>query len=69
MSNDEYFIEPKQGGGFKVLKPGASRARAVTRTQGEAIAEAKRLNPNATIHVARVRDIGPGPDKFRKVKG
>ena len=39
MSNDEYFIEPKQGGGFKVLKPGASRASAMMRTQGKAIAE------------------------------
>jgi hypothetical protein len=40
----------------------------VTDTQGEGIATAKKLNPNAVIHVERVRDIGPGRDKWRKTK-
>jgi len=35
-------------------------------TQREVIRETKAKYPDATRHIARVRNIGPGPDKFRK---
>ena len=62
---DKLFVEPRVDGGFKVLKPGAARASAVAPTQAGAIAKAKEMNPDATVHVARVRNVGPGPDKYR----
>jgi uncharacterized protein YggE len=63
----EYFIERSDDGKFKVLKPNAARASAVADTQQEAIQKAKQLNPYATLHVERVRKVGPGRDKWRKV--
>lgn len=63
--SDEYFIERRNDGKFKVLKPGADRASAVTDTQRAAINRAKKLNPDATVHIERVRNVGPGPDKWR----
>jgi len=64
MSN-KLFIERRDDGQYKVLKPDARRASAVAPTRAEAIARAKELNPNATIHIERVRDVGPGRDKWR----
>jgi len=46
--SDEYFIERRDDGKYKVLKPGADRASAVADTQKEAIDRAKELNPDAT---------------------
>jgi hypothetical protein len=66
MKGDHLFIERKSDGNYRVLKPNAERASAVTPTQGEAIARARELNPDAAIHVERVRNVGPGPDKWRK---
>jgi hypothetical protein len=48
-------------------RPNADRASAATDTQAEAIAKAKQMDPDAAIHVERVRDIGPGRDKWRKL--
>ena len=67
MNEREFFIEKRQDGRYNVSKPNAERPSAVTDTQAEAIARAKQLNPDATIHVARVRHVGPGPDKWRKL--
>jgi hypothetical protein len=67
MTKDAFYIERREDGRYKVLKPNAERASIVTNTQAEAIAEAKRMDPNAAIHVERVRDVGPGPDKWRKL--
>ncbi|MBA3897677.1 MAG: hypothetical protein H0X36_11220 [Sphingomonadaceae bacterium] len=64
---DEFFIERREDGAYKVLKPAAQRASAVEQTQGAAIGRAQALNPAATIHVERVRNVGPGRDKWRKV--
>ena len=63
--SDEYFIERRDDGKYKVLKPGADRASAVTDTQREAIDRAKAINPAAARHIERVRDVGPGRDKWR----
>lgn len=66
MKGDHLFIERKSDGNYRVLKPNAERASAVAPTQGQAIERAKQLNPDAAIHVERVRNVGPGPDKWRK---
>jgi len=65
--SDEYFIEQRPDGRYNVSKPNADRPSAVTDTQAEGIAKAKQLNPNAALHVERVRDVGPGRDKWRKL--
>jgi uncharacterized protein DUF2188 len=62
----EYFIERRDDGKYKVLKPDADRASAVTDTQKQALERAKELNPDATVYVERVRKVGPGRDKWRK---
>ncbi len=67
MSEDKIFIEPRADGSFGAKREGGQRAVVTGATQGKVIQETKAKYPEATIHVARVRDIGPGPDKFRKV--
>jgi hypothetical protein len=66
MSTEKFFIEQRPDGRYNVSKPNAERPSAVTETQAQAIARAKEIDPNATVHVERVRDIGPGRDKWRK---
>ncbi len=63
---EEYFIERRPDGRYSVEKPNANRASAVTRTQADAIARARAMNPGASILVERVRNVGPGRDKWRK---
>ena len=67
MSKDKLFVEQRPDGRYNVSKPNTDRPSAVTDTQAEGIARARQINPNAAIHVERVRDIGPGRDKWRKV--
>ena len=67
MSNDKFFIEQRPDGRYNVSRPNADRPSAVTETQAEGIARARELNPDAAIHVERVRNIGPGRDKWRKI--
>jgi hypothetical protein len=65
---EEYFIEREEDGGrYRVLKPNADRASVVTDTQAEAIAWVKETHPNAALHVERVREVGPGRDKWRHI--
>jgi hypothetical protein len=66
MSKDIIFIEPRDGGGFGATHEGGKRAVITGQTQHEVIQETKAQYPEATIHIARVRGVGPGPDKFRK---
>lgn len=67
MSNKDLFIERRPQGDFAVRRANSERASAVERTQAKAIAEARRLEPNATILVERVRHTNVGkPDKWRK---
>lgn len=63
---DEYFIERRPDGRYNVSKPNADRPSAVTDTQKEGIDRAKEMNPDATRHIERVRNVGPGRDKWRK---
>jgi hypothetical protein len=61
------FIEPRPGGGFGAKHEGGRRSVVVAPTQREVIAQTKAKYPDADLHVARVREIGSGPAKFRKV--
>ena len=67
MVRNEFFIEQRPDGRYNVSRPNADRASAVTDTQEAGIEKAKQLDPDAAIHVERVRDIGPGRDKWRKL--
>jgi hypothetical protein len=65
--SNNLFVERRPEGDYAVRKPGSERASAVKPTQGEAIERAKQLNPDAAIHVERVRNTtGGSPDKWRK---
>ena len=67
MSKDEIFIEPRPDGGFGAKHEHGQRSVVTAPTQGAVINQVKQKYPDATVHVARVRNIGPAPDKFRKV--
>ena len=65
-----FYIEPNGDEGFKFTRGGAGRASGTADTQKDAIDAARRMDPDAAIHAARVRHVpGGNPDKFRKVKG
>lgn len=66
MAKDKIFIEPRPDGGFGAKQEGGKRAVVTGETQGAVIQETKAKYPEASVHVARVRNVGPGPDKFRK---
>ena len=63
---EELYIERRDEGDYAVRRPGSERASAVLPTQAEAIERAKEIDPNAAIHVERVRDTSRGVrDKWR----
>lgn len=67
MSKGNLFVERRPEGDYAVRKPNSERASAVAPTQAEAIDRARQLNPDAAIHVERVRNTtGGNPDKWRK---
>jgi Uncharacterized protein conserved in bacteria (DUF2188) len=67
MSNKDLFVERRPQGDFAVRRANSERASVVAPTQAKAIAEAQRLEPNATVLVERVRHTNVGkPDKWRK---
>jgi hypothetical protein len=67
MTNDQWYIEQTEDGRYSAKKGGAARASAIENTQADAIARAKQIDPNAPIHVERVRDTDRGSrDKWRK---
>ena len=64
-TNKAYYIEPRDHG-YAVVAENAEKASALTRTQAQAIAKAKQLNPDKKPHIERVEDTTKGkPDKFR----
>ena len=64
----KFFIEQRAQGDFAIRKPNSQRASGTAETQKQAIAKARELNPNAEVHVERVRDIGTGArGKWRKL--
>ncbi|HEY4302821.1 MAG TPA: DUF2188 domain-containing protein [Gemmatimonadaceae bacterium] len=61
------YIERRKQGDYAVRRSGSDRASAVAPTQAEAIAEARKLDPAAAIHVERVRETNAGGrDQWRK---
>jgi len=65
--SNNLFVEQRPEGDYAVRKPDSQRASAVAPTQAAAIARAQQLNPDAAIHVERVRNTSVGsPDKWRK---
>ena len=68
MNKNHLYIEKRPQGDFAVRKPDSQRASAVAPTQAKAIERARELNPQAAVHVERVRNTSGGsPDKWRKV--
>jgi uncharacterized protein DUF2188 len=67
MSDNNYYIERREEGDYAIRKPNSERASGVAPTQAEAIEKAREMNPDAAIHVERVRNTSKGnPDKWRK---
>lgn len=67
MSKKSLFVERRPEGDYAVRRPDASRASAVERTQADAIARAKQIEPRAAVHVERQRHTTEGrPDRWRK---
>ncbi|WP_309147424.1 DUF2188 domain-containing protein [Paraburkholderia caballeronis] len=65
--SNNLYVERRPQGDYAVRKPDSDRASAVAPTQGQAIDRAKQLNPDAAIHIERVRNTNGGhPDKWRK---
>lgn len=68
MPNDGYFIERRPEGDYAIRKGDSQRASAVEPTQADAIERARKMNPDAPIHVERVRDTSKDSrDKWRKI--
>jgi hypothetical protein len=66
-NHDQFYIERRDGGDYAVRRGGSDRASAIESTQGAAIERARQMDPNAPIHVERVRDTDVGGrDKWRK---
>jgi hypothetical protein len=66
MSKKQLFIEQRDDGKYSV-RPPKSEPIATTKTQAAAIKKAHAIDPDATLHVERVRNVGPGRDKWRKL--
>jgi hypothetical protein len=66
-NNDQWYIERTDDGDYSAKKGGARRASALETTQREALERAREIDPEAPIHVERVRDTDRGSrDKWRK---
>jgi hypothetical protein len=67
MAKNELYVERREQGDYAVRKPGSERASVILPTQAEAIEWARETNPDAAVHVERVRDTNAGGrDKWRK---
>jgi len=67
MRHHRLFVERRTQGDYAVRRSDSQRASVVARTQAAAIEQARRMNPEATILVERVRFTTEGkPDKWRK---
>lgn len=67
MAKKVMFVEQRPDRKYNVIEKGNSKPAAVARTQAEGIKKAHKIDPDATLHVERVRDIGPDRDKWRKI--
>lgn len=63
----ELYVERREEGDYAVRRPDAERASGVCDTQAEAIERAQEIDPDAAIHVERVRYTNRGrPDQWRR---
>ncbi len=68
MAKNEVYIERRERGDYAIRKPGSEKASAILPTQAEAIERARKMDPNAAIHVERIRDTNVGGrDKWRRL--
>jgi hypothetical protein len=68
MAQNAVYIERREQGDYAVRKPGSERASAILPTQAKAIERAREMDPDAAVHVERVRDTNVGGrDKWRKL--
>ncbi|TAL35798.1 MAG: DUF2188 domain-containing protein [Alphaproteobacteria bacterium] len=66
MSDKRLYVERRDDGDYAIRRPGSERASDVCSTQAKAIDRAYQIEPNATVHVERVRDTSKGGrDKWR----
>ena len=64
---DKVFVARRPQGDDAVRRPNSQRASGVTPTQAEAIALARKVNPEGHVLVERVRTTTVGkPDKWPK---
>jgi hypothetical protein len=67
MPKKELYVERREEGDYAIRRPDSGRASDVCDTQAQAIERARDIDPNAAIHVERVRNTGSGSrDKWRK---
>jgi Uncharacterized protein conserved in bacteria (DUF2188) len=65
--NELYVERRKKTKDYAVRRPGSDKASAVEETQTDAIERAREIEPDAAIHVERVRHTSKGsPDKWRR---
>jgi Uncharacterized protein conserved in bacteria (DUF2188) len=64
----ELYVERRdEEGDYAIRRPGSDKASAVEPTQSEAIKRAREIQPDAAIHVERVRNTSKGSrDKWRR---
>ena len=67
MAKKVLFIEQRPDHKYNVTEKGNSKPIAVAKTQAKAIEKAQAIAPDGALHVERVRNIGPGRDKWRKI--
>jgi len=62
----ELYVERRPEADYAVRRPSSKKASDVQDTQAKAIDSARKLEPGAAIHVARVRHTSKGkPDEWR----
>jgi len=67
MAKKILFVEQRPDHKYNVTRKGEHKPLAVTKTQAKGIDKAYSIDPQATVHVERVRNVGPGRDKWRKI--
>jgi hypothetical protein len=67
MPKKEIYVERREDeGDYAIRRPGSKRPSDVKPTQAEAIERAAEIDPEAAIHVERVRNTNKGSrDKWR----
>ncbi len=64
---NELYIERRSEGDYAIRRSGSARASGLEETQAEAIETAREIEPDAAIHVERVRNTNKGGrDEWRK---